>query len=764
MAKTIRATPWEKGSVKTSPGYFGITLESGVQAEMTVTNHTALYRFTFPDKPQAENATLKPVIVQDVTDLNNPGGWNAKLDINATTGRIRSSARFNPSFGLRNYHLKICTDFMGAKILQTDEIMMNDKEKGGAWVQFDKPEADNQIYVRVGLSFISREQACQNAEKELPDWDFEAAQHAAVEAWAEKLSPVSIKAGDVSEEHQTVFWSGIYRSMISPQDYTNENPLWKSKEPYFDSFYCIWDSYRTVHPLLTMIDPDAQTAMIRGLIDIYKHEGYLPDCRMSLCPGYTQGGSDADNLIVDSWLKGISHPKLNWTTGFQAIVKDAEKPTKDWDTVGRGGLPEWKKLGYIPLDEEPFGRGLKTRSISRTMEYAYNDFCIARMAQDFGTKAQVKKYEERASNWENLFNEEEESHGYKGFVQPKYANGEWGYQDPTLCSPLNSPDSCYLNPTGHETYEGSCWLYTFSVPQDHAKIVEKLGGPEKFTERADYFHDSGLLYVGDEQSFLNIYLYHYSERPAKSAERIHEYIPSLWNTSVNGIPGNDDTGAMGSAATFMMMGLFPNAGQDVYLITPPFFPEVSIRHPWTGNVATIRNKNFDADYKNIYIQKATYNGKDFPWSWITHNFFLEGGVLELTLGPKESKWGTKPKHLPPSLSVKRTAPGPAELISSTGSSSSSSPSSSFSFTNLIFLAAIILAIALIGSFFYKRYLIRKKYETVPAGDEAGMDVELDNEPLMRNTFAEDDDLDEDPRSRSFSRSPLNRDSMSEKDD
>ena len=242
--------------------------------------------------------------------------------------------------------------------------------------------------------------------------------------------------------------------------------------------------------------------------------------------------------------------------------------------------------------------------------------------------------------------------GFVGFLQPKYLNGTWGFQDPIFCSPLLNFTSCYLNPDGHETYEGSSWLYTFYVPQDMASLITTLGGPATFVKRLDYFHESGLLYIGDEQGFLDVFLYHYAGRPAKSAERAHFYIPSQFNSSVNGIPGNDDSGAMGSFAALTMMGIFPNAGQDVYFITPPFFEEVSIRNKATGKTATIRNIGFDPDYEAIYIQSATLDGVSYTKNWIGHAFFRDGGVLELTLGRNESAWGTREEDLPPSLSTR----------------------------------------------------------------------------------------------------------------
>ncbi|PWY88290.1 hypothetical protein BO70DRAFT_420000 [Aspergillus heteromorphus CBS 117.55] len=665
-----RAVLWTPGSPNAHPGYFSISLQNGIHAEMTVTNHSALYRFTFAN---ASMESLSPVVLVDLMDLPQ-SRTNGTASVDPSTGRLSGNGTFNPSFGIGSYDLHFCADFKGASVRDTGVWTNNRAGVGqtsvsltsdgsntpatlsaGAFTRFHAPTANNTLLVRVGVSFISVEQACFNAENEQPDFDFPGTVSEAENTWRKKLDSFRINAEGVSSDLQKVFWSGMYRAMISPQDYTGENPLWQSDEPYYDSYYCIWDSFRGEHQLLTLADPLSQSRMLRSLVDIYRHEGYLPDCRMSLCKGYTQGGSNADVLLTEALLKNISD--IDWATAYEAVVKDAEVEPANWNVEGRGGLTSWKTLNYIPTDDyDPYGVGLHTRSISRTVEYAYDDFCIAEMALRLGHQSDYEKYSQRATNWQNMFKADQKSFigivntNFTGFLQPRYPNGTWGYQDPIFCSPLLSFTSCYLNANGHETYEGSAWLYTFFVPQDMAALITRLGGPSAFTSRLSYLHDSGLLYVGDEQAFLTVFQFHYAGRPALSAERTHFYIPTQFNTSTSGIPGNDDSGAMGSFAVLSMMGLFPVHGQDVYLINPPFFKEISIQNKATGKVATIKNINFDPTYKSIYIQSARRDGEPWTKNWIGHDFFYEGGVLELELGSKESSWGTRDEDLPPSMS------------------------------------------------------------------------------------------------------------------
>ena len=243
------------------------------------------------------NAPLSPLILADLTDLPD-SRINGSIAVDPNSGRITGNGTFSPSFGIGSYDLHFCADFKGAQIRDTG-VFQNNRAgtepkslrvfpdgvdnspeilPAGAWVRFHKPGHQDQILARVGVSFISTQQACNNAEKEIPNFNFHSVRYAARQAWQEKLNVVQVNAGGASDELQTVFWSGVYRSMISPQDYTGENPLWTSTEPYYDSYYCIWDSFRSIHPLLTMLDPRSQARMVRSLIDIYRHEGKLPDC------------------------------------------------------------------------------------------------------------------------------------------------------------------------------------------------------------------------------------------------------------------------------------------------------------------------------------------------------------------------------------------------------------------------------------------------------------------------------------------------------
>lgn len=470
-----RATSYEADSVVARPGYFSVALSSGVQAEMTSSEHAALYHFQFPTGEGSEH----PLVLLDLSDL-----WqsrqNASISVDAETAQLKGNGTFLPSFGAGSYVMHFCVDFFGGDVFDNGVWVNNragtdPKElyvtrgfnlfyvEAGGWARFENL-ANSTLTARMGISFISAEQACSRAEEEIPDPlnDFDRLVTATEDAWRDKLSPISITPGGVSEDLQTSFWSGLYRTMINPQNYTGENPKWDSGIPYFDSYYCIWDAFRVQHPLLTIVDPEAQIEMVNSLMDIYQNEGWLPDCHMSLCNGWTQGGSNADVVLVDAYVKNLTG--IDWNLALEAIIQDAEVEPLEWSYHGRGGLQSWKNLNYIPyLDFDPMGFGTNSRSISRTLEYSYNDFCLATLAQGLGESDLYDKYSQRSTNWQNLWKEDQTSvirgndSGFTGFFQPKYLNATWGYQDPIACSAL--ADFCSLTSNPSETFEASVWQY-----------------------------------------------------------------------------------------------------------------------------------------------------------------------------------------------------------------------------------------------------------------------------------------------------------------
>ncbi|KAJ6620672.1 glycosyl hydrolase family 92-domain-containing protein [Mycena sp. CBHHK59/15] len=668
VQRTSRAI--NHGDPTASPGYFSIPLDNGVQAEVTVTQHTALHRFTYP------SGTDQLLFLLDVTtDLSGSyqGGGTVSVSPNPTTNgtRIAGSGTFNPSFGEGTYKVYFCFDaprtFAQAKYYKTVgnttytdlnstasfEADIGNNNPAGVLMSFT-PGTAATLEVRMGISWTSEDKACAYAEEEIPDLSAFDPVHAAARArWNEVLGTVEVDATGVSDDTQQLFWTSLYRTYISPTNITGDNPLWQSTEPYWDSFYCIWDSFRVVHPLYAITAPTAQAEVIRALIDIYRHTGWLPDCRMSLDKGFTQGGSNADSLLSDSFVKGIK-AGIDWETGYEAMVKDATVEG-DFTVQGRGGIPARAKLGYVPVgdtSDNPPNGGPNTRSASRLLEYACNDFGIGLVAHGLGKTSDMNHYFSKSGDWLNIWNANASNSGFNGFIQPRNANGTWYYDPrydigdvfrPDHCSPVFGHNDCFLNPSGGEFYEASSWEYSWFVPQDMARLVQAMGGPATFSSRLDTFFADGFHDIGDEPGFLPTYLYNYVGQPSKTVDRVDAVLTQYYNTSLNGLPGNDDSGAMGAYVVWSHLGFFPVAGQDTYLLNRPYFPKITIRNEANGAVATIIAVGLSAE--NKYIQSATLNGRAYTKNWISHALFTQGGTLRLVMGSSKNSVGGLGKQI-----------------------------------------------------------------------------------------------------------------------
>ncbi|KAJ6534151.1 glycosyl hydrolase family 92-domain-containing protein [Mycena capillaripes] len=704
------------GEPSAEPGYFSIPLSNGVSAEVTVTQHTALHRFTYP--PGIEEMTLLLDVTSDLA-MRYQGGGGVHVSANPNGTRITGSGRWIPSFGQGTYAVFFCFDAPhspsklyyferqggrhGFTALNSTSItegkegegeMVFEKEiaggtgPAGVLMSFSPPPPSAkskgkgaQLEVRIGISWTSTERACKYAAEELPleedgeGYGFEGVKTDARARWNQVLSTVELDTTNVPRATLELFWSSLYRSYIAPVNVTGDNPLWKSEEPYWDSFYCIWDTFRTVHPLLAITAPQAQAEILRAVVDVARRTGWLPDCRMSTNKGFTQGGSNADSLLSDGWVKGIGRaphwnegadstkPKgLDWPYALTAMLRDATV-MGDFEVQGRGGVNSRRRLGYVPAKDKdhPRSPGPNTRSASRLLEYAYNDFSIALVAQGLAQASKrsfnsttpssnalsqrspsasaphayaelAKEYFVASHDWRNIWNPNATHQGFSGFVQPRKADGEWFFDSrydyggvfrPDHCSPVYGHNDCFLGRGGGEFYEASSWEYSFYVPHDMAALVEAMGGKEMFSKRLDKFFEAGFHDMGDEPGFLPTYLYNYVGEPVRTVDRVDATVAMWYNNSLNGLPGNDDSGSMGAYAVWSHLGFFPVAGQDTYLLNRPYFPKITLRNDATGAVATIIANNLSPT--NKYIQSATLNGEPYTRNWISHSLFSEGG-------------------------------------------------------------------------------------------------------------------------------------------
>jgi predicted alpha-1,2-mannosidase len=350
-------------------------------------------------------------------------------------------------------------------------------------------------------------------------------------------------------------------------------------------------------------------------------------------------------LIADAFVKGLKG--ISYSLALEAMLKDANFPPGDNEEKhGRGGLVDYNRLGYVSNDF--------VRAGNRTVEYAYNDYCIATVAKGIKRHGEYYRFIKQSDNWQNLWRDIED-HGAKGFIMPKSSSGEW--IDSIRCDMSNGrATSIAYTPLAQDWpicvcwwcgffYEASSWEYSLCAPHDVKTLIAKCGGIDAFRKRLDTLFINGYYNVGNEPSFLTPNLYHWIGRPDLSNERIHKIIDKYYTDKTDGIPGNDDSGAMSSWLAFHMMGLYPNAGQSYYLLNAPYFKE-TVFHLSNGKDLVIKANISD---KNKYIKSVKLNGQLLDRSWIEHNEIMNGGelVFEMSSTPSQG-WGSK--NLPASKS------------------------------------------------------------------------------------------------------------------
>ncbi len=618
-----------------SLGYYSCTYENGIQTEVTASERCALYRFSFHQVGGKINDTLyinkvKPALLIDVASF-------LGMD---TIPYKRETQQYV------NSHI----ERLNAQVLRGWSTVRGGWNNGGPYtvcfylqsdVPFDGVTIQDSLYaiahlsdihanVKVGISFVSMEKAQQNVCPETFDGQLSNLR----KAWNEKLSKIEITSTD---KQKRMFYTGIYHTMLMPVDKSGENPHF-SATPYYDDYYAIWDTYRTSMPLLTLIDEDRQRDMVNSLLNIYEHDGYMPDARSGNWNGRTQGGSNAEIVIADAFAKGMEG--INYELALQAMVKDAEVPPMDVDSDslldsalreslaaekhGRGGLKEYNSLGYIPYSIDRAG--------NRTVEYSYDDWCIAQVAKGLNHPDLYEKYLKRSGNWRNLWRSDYEWQGMRGFIMPRDAAGRWLDSVPwgksKVYHPLipYRPDTkvapWYLPWWSTFFYEALSAEYSLSIPHDVPGLIEACGGKDAFIKRLDTFFANKHYNVANEPSFLTPYLYHWVGRPDLSVERINQIVHDNYDDTPNGLPGNDDSGAMSSWLVFNMMGIYPVAGQNLYLVGSPMIPAYTIHLP-NGKDLKVVAKGNEWNVKSQY-DEAILRGTS-----LTHQQLLKGGTLVL---------------------------------------------------------------------------------------------------------------------------------------
>ncbi len=616
------------------PGYYAAHLDRyNTSVELTSTRRIGLHRYTFPASTDAHiTLNIDHCLDRGLGSESQRflGGEVRILSDREAEGVGRYTGGWNKG-GEYKVYFSIVLDtpatatrtWRGSTLSSSTEASTITAQPLGA--TFDFTTHSNQvIQAKVAISFISTAQARATLTQETPGWHFDAIRKAATESWNDALGKIHLKGATDSKRIQ--IYTALYHTMLMPSDRTGENPDWQSTEPYYDDYYATWDTYRSSGPLLTLIAPDRQRDLIRSLIDIYRHTGYMPDARSGNTNGRTQGGSNANVVVADAWVKGVKG--IDYNTAFDAMLKDASVPPVNPQAEGRGGILDYNNKGYISLADE--------RSGSRTVEYAYDDFAIAELACGLHRFAEAKLFASRSNNWQNLWDKNLSAEGFRGFLRPRNPDGTWA-----------APDLDVRGTWPDFFYEGDLWTYSLYAPQDVRRVIELAGGTKAFVARLDNIFGRQHFDVTNEPGFLLPVLYNWAGRPDHTAEVMNMLLEKWFSDQRSGIPGNDDSGAMSSWFIFNSLGFYPNAGQDIYLIGTPTFPEADLDVA-PGKTLRIIAKNLDPEHINRFVQAVTLNGEPLNQSWFRHKQIANGGALVLTMGSAPSAWGTT--NPPPSLS------------------------------------------------------------------------------------------------------------------
>ena len=636
---TIPCYAQEREVEQISLGYYTCIYKNGIQSEVTTAERCAYYRFSYHHKKPSLLIDAASFLGMDT--IPNKREAQQYVDshieqVDAHTLRGWSTVRG----GWNNGGPYIVYFYLQSDVPFTD-VDIHDSLYAIAHLSTKKTNSQSVVKanVKIGISHIGMEKAGENL-RQTAARNFDEQVTALRKAWNEKLKKIEITGTD---KQKRLFYTGIYHTMLMPVDKSGENPHF-SATPYYDDYYAIWDTYRTSMPLLTLIDEDRQRDMVNSLLNIYQHDGYMPDARSGNWNGRTQGGSNAEIVIADAFAKGMKG--IDYELALQAMVKDAEVPPMDVDNDGdlsldsalreslaaekhgRGGLKEYNTLGYIPYGIDRAG--------NRTVEYSYDDWCIAQVAKGLLRNDLYEKYMKRSGNWRNLWRSDYEWQGMRGFVMPRDAEGRWLDSVPwgksKVYHPLipYRPDTkvapWYLPWWSTFFYEALSAEYSLSIPHDVPGLIEACGGKDAFIKRLNTFFANKHYNVANEPSFLTPYLYHWVGRPDLSIERINQIISDNYDDTPNGLPGNDDSGAMSSWLVFNMLGIYPVAGQNLYLVGSPMVSSYTVR------------------LSNGKKLKVVAKGNECKVTSLTHQQLLKGGLLVL---PSYHKMAPSPSTMLP---------------------------------------------------------------------------------------------------------------------
>lgn len=598
------------------PGYYAVKLEDhDIQVELTASERVGFHKYSFPEG--------KPAHI--IVDLKEGIGWDAPVEtyIRQKDEYTLEGYRFSKGWAEDQrlwFAIRSSVPVKQFAVYEGDE-----KKEGTALkskftkglISFDKAPA--QVMLKVGISPVSSENALANIKAEIPGWDFNQVVNSANAKWTKQLAKINVQTKD--ESAKRVFYTALYHTMIGPALFNDHDGTYRGtdkkvyKNPGFDNYtvFSLWDTYRSAAPLSTLLHTDRVSSFVNSMLAIYQQQGKLPVWPLMGNETNCMVGYHAVPLIADAYLKGFK--------GFDPnAALEAMKVTSTRDEFG---LKYVKERGYIPSDKE-------YESVSKAMEYAIDDWCIAAMAKKLGKMDDYELYSKRAAYYKNYFDSSIK------FVRPRMSDGSFK----TPYDPFRS-----IHEKGDFT-EGNGWQYTWLVPQDVEGLIGLMGGDEPFTKKLDSLFEaksdmgaeaspdiSGLIGMyahGNEPSHHVTYMYTYAGKQWKTAEKVRQVIKDFYTAKPDGLAGNEDVGAMSSWLVLSSVGFYPvNPAKGLYVFGSPLFDKASLQLQG-GKTFTVQTVNNSGE--NKYIQSITLNGKPYTKSYIKHADIVKGGVLTIKMG------------------------------------------------------------------------------------------------------------------------------------
>lgn len=637
------ASPFSHEKEKASPGYYSVDLQAfDIRAELTATRRVGLHRYAFL-RPAASRQPALAFDLGFAINGDEPVETQITLEGPTTISGYRFSkgwAKDQRVFFVARFSTPFQTWLVGDPEGYSAERRQVQSTRARGLFRFVL-RPGQPLLLKVGISPVSVDGARRNLERETPGWEFDGYRRDAAAAWARKLQRVRIETPDAARK--TVFYTALYHALLAPTTFSDADGSYRGSNGDVQppaafqnhTVFSLWDTFRALHPLMTLIQAERVDDLVQSMMAIYRESGRLPVWPLWGNETDTKIGYHAVPVIADAIFKGL-------TTVNRGEALEAMKASALQDGRGLTWLKPPETRGYIPADEE-------AESVSKTLEYAFDDWCIAQLAAKLERQDDRRFFETRAGFYRNLFD------ASAGFMRPRLADGSW-----------KTPFSARYAPQQARDYtEGNAWHYTWSVMHDVRGLMALVGGPEAFVRKLDDLFNqppiiegetvppgtSGLIgqYAhGSAPSHHVAYLYAYAGAPWKSAGRVREIASTLYRTGPEGLCGNENCGQLSAWYLFSAMGFYPvNPAEGVYVIGAPQVEQATID---VGGQRTFTIEAQDLSPVNKYVTGATLNGKPLDRCWISHADISAGGTLRFTMGAEpNTAWASSPEAAPPSM-------------------------------------------------------------------------------------------------------------------